>query len=88
MTTIYDRIKSDITNALKAKDLTKANTLRYVKGILDNNATSAKPVLPSGPQRNRSIPNFSAATIIDPATLECLISPQIASFRPLSVLNS
>ena len=47
MSTIYDRIKSDITNALKAKDLTKANTLRYVKGILDNNATSAKPVLPT-----------------------------------------
>lgn len=47
MTTIYDRIGNDLKNALKAKDLTKANTLRYVKGILDNNARAAKPVQPT-----------------------------------------
>lgn len=47
MTTIYNRIGNDLKDALKSKDLTKANTLRYVKGILDNNARAAKPVQPT-----------------------------------------
>lgn len=47
MNTIYNRIEENIKDALKSKNLVKANTLRYVKGTLDNNATAAKPVLPT-----------------------------------------
>jgi uncharacterized protein YqeY len=41
---MLDQINADIKNAMKAKDKVKLQTLRYIKSMLTENATSKKPI--------------------------------------------
>lgn len=45
MTTIYDRIKEDMKDAMRNKDQQKVNSLRYVIGVFDTKARLDKPEL-------------------------------------------
>ena len=41
---MLDQINADIKNAMKAKEKVKLQTLRYIKSMLTENATSKKPI--------------------------------------------